>query len=92
NYTDFSYIVKEEFSFDEGIFSGYDPQTRKYDKSSWDSELDADGYVKVDASLQHPRCGYQWLKRHYASYTPEKVESACGTPKEKFLHVCEKLA
>lgn len=92
NYTDFSYIVKEEFAFDEGIFSGYDPQTRKYDKSSWDYELDADGYVKVDASLQHPRCVYQWLKRHYASYTPEKVESACGTPKEKFLHVCEKLA
>ena len=35
---------------------------------------------------------YQWLKRHYAGYTPEKVESICGTPKEKFLHVCEKFA
>lgn len=43
-------------------------------------------------TLQHPRCVYQWLKRHYAGYTPEKVESICGTPKEKFLHVCEKFA
>ena len=92
NYTDFSFIVREDFAFDEGIFSGYNPETRTYDKSTWDYELGEDGFVKVDPTLQHPRCVYQWLKRHYAGYTPEKVESICGTPKEKFLHVCEKFA
>ncbi len=92
NYTDFTFIVREDFAFDEGIFSGYNPEKRTYDKASWDYELGEDGYVKTDPSLQHPRCVYQWLKRHYASYTPEKVESVCGTPQAKFLHVCEKLA
>ena len=92
NYTDFTFIVREDFAFDEGIFSGYNPEKRTYDKSTWDYELGEDGFVKVDPTLQHPRCVYQWLKRHYASYTPEKVESICGTPKEKFLHVAEKLA
>jgi formate dehydrogenase major subunit len=92
NYTDFTFIVREDFAFDEGIFSGYNPEKRTYDKASWDYELGEDGYVKTDPSLQQPRCVYQWLKRHYASYTPEKVESVCGTPQAKFLHVCEKLA
>jgi formate dehydrogenase major subunit len=41
-----------------------------------------------DPSLQHPRCVYQVLKRHYARYTPEMVEETCGVPKEDFLAVC----
>ena len=55
-------------------------------------QLGDDGFAKVDPTLEHPRCVYQLLKKHYAGYTPEKVEAVCGTPKEKFLHVCEKLA
>jgi formate dehydrogenase major subunit len=42
-----------------------------------------------DETLQHPRCVFQILKRHYARYTPEVVEQACGVPPEKFLEVCE---
>ena len=91
-YTDFSFIVREDFAFEEGFFSGYDVEKRTYDKTSWDYELGEDGFVKTDATLQHPRCVYQLLKAHYARYTPEKVESACGTPKAKFLHVCEQFA
>jgi formate dehydrogenase major subunit len=44
-----------------------------------------------DLTLQHPRCVFQILKRHYARYTPELVEQVCGTPKELFLEVCEAL-
>jgi formate dehydrogenase major subunit len=43
----------------------------------------------TDPSLQHPRCVYQVLKRHFARYTPELVEEVCGVPREKFLEVCE---
>ncbi len=48
---------------------------------------------KVDASgkLQHPRCVFQILKRHYERYTPELVEQVCGTPRETFLKVAETL-
>src|SRR6202007_2153399 len=28
----------------------------------------------------------------YARYTPEMVERICGTPKEKFLSICEMMA
>ena len=91
-YTDFSFIVREDFSFADGLYSGYNEEKRTYDKASWDYELGADGFVKTDATLQHPRCVFQLMKAHYSRYTPEKVESICGTPKAKFLHVCEKLA
>ncbi len=92
NYTDMSFIVREDFAFEDGIYSGYNEEKRTYDKTSWDYELGADGFVKTDPTLQHPRCVYQLLKKHYSRYTPEKVESICGTPKDKFLHVCEKIA
>jgi formate dehydrogenase major subunit len=92
NYTDMSFIVREDFAFEDGIYSGYNEEKRSYDKTSWDYELGTDGFVKTDPTLQHPRCVYQLLKKHYSRYTPEKVESICGTPKDKFLHVCEKMA
>jgi formate dehydrogenase major subunit len=42
-----------------------------------------------DDTLQHPRCVYQILKRHFARYTPEMVERACGTPRRLFLKIAE---
>jgi len=93
NFTDFSFIVREDYAFNDGIFSGYDPQKHSYpDKSSWNYELGDDGFVKTDDTLQNPRCVYQLLKQHYSRYTPEMVEKVCGTPKDKFLKVCEMLA
>jgi formate dehydrogenase major subunit len=91
NYTDFTFLVKEEFAFEEGLYSGYDADKHSYDKSSWDYEFGADGYVKADPTLTHPRCVYNLMKLHYARYTPEMVERVCGTPKEKFLQICEML-
>jgi len=44
-----------------------------------------------DPTLQDPRCVYQILKRHYARYTPEAVEQACGVPGALFLRVAEEL-
>jgi formate dehydrogenase major subunit len=92
NYTDFTFIVREDFTFDEGIYSGYDPQTRKYDKHTWDYEMGADGFVKTDPTLAHPRCVFNLMKQHYARYTPEMVERVCGTPKEKFTQIAQMMA
>ncbi|MFE7440080.1 formate dehydrogenase [Streptomyces chartreusis] len=44
-----------------------------------------------DETLQHPRCVYQILKRHYARYTPDLVEQVCGVPKATFRRVCDAL-
>ena len=70
NYTDVSFIVKEGYGFEDGLFSGYDADKRIYaDKSGWGYELGEDGFAKVDPTLQHPRCVYQLMKQHYSRYT-----------------------
>ncbi len=46
---------------------------------------------RTDPTLQHPRCVFQILRRHYARYTPEMVERVCGTPQATFLKVAETL-
>jgi formate dehydrogenase major subunit len=44
-----------------------------------------------DWELQHPRCVFQILKRHFARYTPELVAEACGCTVEDFLWYCEQI-
>ncbi len=46
------------------------------------------GEPTLDVTLQHPRCVWQILKRHYESYTPEMVERVCGVPQPLFAEVC----
>jgi formate dehydrogenase major subunit len=46
---------------------------------------------ETDPTLEHPRCVFQILRRHYARYTPRMVEEACGIPPEQFLKVAEAL-
>ena len=92
NYTDFSFLVKDEFAFENGLYSGYDAEARKYDKSTWGYQIGKDGYVVSDPTLQNPRCVYQLMKKHYSRYTPDMVSSICGTPKEDFLKVCGMIA
>jgi formate dehydrogenase major subunit len=45
----------------------------------------------TDPTLEHPRCVFQILKRHFARYTPELVEELCGVPEAQFLDVAEAL-
>jgi formate dehydrogenase major subunit len=44
-----------------------------------------------DPTLQHAGCVLQIVKRHFARYTPEMVESVTGCPKETFLKVAETI-
>lgn len=47
------------------------------------------GKFESDPTLQHPRCVYQVLKRHFSRYTPEMVERCCGVPRDVFLKAAE---
>jgi formate dehydrogenase major subunit len=95
HYTNAATLIREDFRDTEdldGVFSGYDPATETYaDQSSWDYERDADGRPKTDPTLQHPRCVFQIMRRHYARYTPELVEEVCGVPREQWLQVAQTL-
>jgi formate dehydrogenase major subunit len=77
------------------------PVPGTYDTSSWQFEtedvprFDGNGTVKVpkrDETLAHPRCVINLMRRHFARYTPEMVEEACGTPRETFLEIANLLA
>ncbi|MCG8708173.1 formate dehydrogenase-N subunit alpha [Brenneria sp. 4F2] len=92
SYTNASLLVREDYAFDDGIFSGYDPQTRLYNRASWHYELDENGFAKRDATLNHPRCVWNLLKQHVSRYTPEVVTRICGTPEDDFLTICDMLA
>ena len=41
----------------------------------------------TDPTLQHPRCVFQILKRHFARYTPEMVAEVGGVPAAQFREV-----
>jgi formate dehydrogenase major subunit len=131
-YTNAGAILRAEFRDTEdldGLFSGYDPEKRAYDTSSWQYEGsdvgpaggqrefktpgdDDQGQQQSDQpggghqfgsggakpatdeppwdeTLQHPRCVFQVLKRHFSRYTPEMVEQVCGVPPQHFLKVAE---
>lgn len=47
--------------------------------------------VVRDETLQHPRCVFQIVKRHYARYTPEMVERVCGIKPADFAKVANAL-
>ena len=46
---------------------------------------------KKDETLQHPRCVFQLLKKHFARYTPEMVEQYCGVATMTHFYVSRKL-
>ena len=89
-HTNAPFLVADTYGFKDGLFSGWDPTTKQYVKESWgytpDNTTKAYG---VDPTMQNPRCVLQLLKQHVERYTPEMVERICGTPKDKFLKVCE---
>ncbi|PZR59513.1 MAG: formate dehydrogenase [Candidatus Meridianibacter frigidus] len=72
-----------------------------YDTQSWQFEeeevprFDGTGTASVvrrDPSLQHERCVFQVLRRHFARYDAQMVQDVCGTPRALFEEVCEALA
>ena len=77
-FTNAAFIVKDEFGWQDGLFTGYDEQKRDYDKSSWDYVVGDDGFAVTDPTLQNPRCVWNLLKAHVEVYTPELVERICG--------------
>ncbi|MGZ8851326.1 MAG: molybdopterin-dependent oxidoreductase, partial [Thermoanaerobaculia bacterium] len=90
-HTNAPYIVNDKFTFNDGLFSGFDQNTHQYVKDSWAYEGNPaqGGAYFVDQTMQHPRSVFQLLKQHVSRYTPEMVERICGTPKDKFLKVAE---
>src|SRR5207247_5980681 len=73
----------------DGLFTGYDPAKKTYDKSSWKYQVDGEGNPQRDPTLRNPHTVFQLIKRHYSRYSVEMVERVCGIPKAKFEEVAK---
>ena len=93
-YTDAPFLVNPDFKMPgdlDGVFSGYNAETSKYDRKTWSFQLDEKGVPRRDATLTDPNCVFQLLKKHYSRYTIDTVVDITGTPKEKVLAVYEAI-
>ncbi len=67
-----------------GLFSGYNATTRSYNKADWTYQVDAAGIPLRDKTLKDPNSVFQVMKRHFARYTPAKVQEITGVTQDKF--------
>jgi len=91
-YTTASFLVNPEYSFADGLFSGYDPVKRAYDKSVWTYQFDEAGIPRQDPTLEDPFTVYQLLKQHFARYDMETVAQITGTPVADLARVYQAFA
>jgi formate dehydrogenase major subunit len=87
HYTNASFLIDPAFKTPtdlDGLFTGYDPAKKSYDRSSWKYQVDGEGNPKRDLTLKDPNSVFQLLRRHYSRYTLDMVEKVCGIPKAKF--------
>jgi formate dehydrogenase major subunit len=92
HYTNAPFLVNRDFRGPadlDGLFSGYNEKTRKYDKSTWKYRTDGNGVPERDMSMEDPYCVFQLLKKHFARYDLDTVSAVTGTPKEDLLKVYE---
>ena len=87
NYTNAAYILREDYSFDEGIFSGFNETS--YEKATWQYQLGSDGKPLQDPSLQNPLSVFQVMKEHYSRYDRDTVCKTVGCHVNDFDRVAE---
>jgi len=96
HFTNASCILREDFRDAEegatGVFSGWNDAQCGYDRKTWLYEGHPNlSFPERDLTLQHPRCVFQTLRRHFSRYTPEMVEKLCGTSPTLFQKVANAL-
>ena len=101
-YTNAPYLINPDFKGPadlEGLFSGYAGSHNETDGNkgkiyAWEEtpQLDDNGIPKRDMNLKDPNCVFQIMKRHFARYTPEMVNSITGAPVDTFLQICQTFA
>ena len=96
HFTNASCILREDFRDTEegatGFFSGWSGEQCGYDRKTWLYDGDRGlSFPERDLTLQHPRCVFQTLRRHFARYTPEMIEKICGISPVLFHKVADAL-
>lgn len=92
NYTNAALIVNDGYTFNDGLFSGYDATNKKYAVDTWTTKNDPDGKPLKDTTLQHSRTVFQLLKKHYSRYDVDTVSKITGAPKDSFIKAAKAFA
>jgi formate dehydrogenase major subunit len=91
-HTNALYLVRDDFGFADGLFSGYDREKHTYETASWGYQLLADGTPRKAQDLSDPRCVFQKLRQHFSRYTPEVAEQVSGIPARQIEQIAETYA
>ncbi len=78
----------------EGGGEGSSPGRAEHSAESFEERTGAglsSDEVPHDETLEHPRCVFQILRRHFSRYTPEMVEQVCGVSQDDFNYVAQNL-
>ncbi len=89
NHTNALYKISKDFKFADGLFSGFDPETKKYNFDSWAYELNAENKPVIAESLDDPDCVFGKLKEHFSRYTLEVGADISGIPAEKIKEIAD---
>lgn len=88
NHTNAALLVSKEYSFDGGLFAGFDKDKHSYDMSKWAYQLDAAG-KPISASLDHPDSVMSKLREFYKRYDLETSSSITGIPADEIQRIAE---
>jgi formate dehydrogenase major subunit len=90
-HTNALHVVKDEFAFDDGIFSGFQQAAFKYDNASWAYVTDQDGKPVKAESLDDPRSVFSKLRGFFKRYTLDAATQITGIPTETIVKIAETM-
>ncbi|AGY60283.1 molybdopterin-dependent oxidoreductase [Gloeobacter kilaueensis] len=77
-HTNAAFQLQPEFDFKGGLFSGFDPKTRRYDPDTWGYQYLEGGKPARAEQLSDRGTVYDRLASFYAPYTPALVARIAG--------------
>ncbi|NLZ27894.1 MAG: molybdopterin-dependent oxidoreductase, partial [Firmicutes bacterium] len=91
NHTNALLIANEEFDFTDGLFSGYNPETRSYNNKSWGYALNDEKKPLKAESLDDPRCVFSKIKEFFKRYDFKTASAISGASEEEIKNVADTL-
>lgn len=91
-HTNAQYLLREDFEFNDGVFSGYHEDEFKYDMASWGYQLDPVTKKPLKAkSLDDPNCVMARLKKFCKRYNMQTASDITGIPVEKIKLIADTM-
>ncbi len=90
-HTNALHLIKDEFAFEDGLFSGFQPAAFKYDNATWGYVTGADGKPSKADALDDPRCVFSKLRTFFKRYTLAQAEEISGIPAETIRKIADTM-